>query len=102
MVATDCNGVTNLNEQSIYDKVIDGGIGYGSICLPSNIFRYIIMIIFPPLAVFLDEWDKGFKRIDKIIVNFILTAFFYFPGLIHALAIVDCNDNSNGLSKCNS
>ena len=89
MVDTNCDGVTNLNEQSIYDKVIDGGIGYGSICLPTNIFRYLIMIIFPPLAVFLDEWKRGFKRIDKIIINFILTAFFYFPGLIHALAIIE-------------
>ena len=33
---------------------------------------------------------SGFPRIDKIITSFILTAFFYFPGLIHALSDIDC------------
>ena len=32
----------------------------------------------------------GFKNPNRIIMNFILTALFYFPGLIHALTGMNC------------
>jgi uncharacterized membrane protein YqaE (UPF0057 family) len=95
-----CDEITDLDNQTVYHKVMDGGLGYGTICIPANITRYIIMVVFPPLSVFLDEWNNGFKRIDKIIINFILTAMFYFPGLLHALSIIEC-DNVGGVNgKC--
>jgi uncharacterized membrane protein YqaE (UPF0057 family) len=82
--------VTNFDNQSAMDKMFDGGIMYGTICFPRNLPKYILMVIFPPLYFIIDQFEKGFPRIDKIIMSFILTAFFYFPGLIHALSDIDC------------
>jgi uncharacterized membrane protein YqaE (UPF0057 family) len=72
---------------STFDKLMYGGFGFGPICFPTYIPILIITVIFPPLAVFLEEMANGFKDISKIIVNLILTSLFYFPGLIHALTI---------------
>ena len=72
---------------STFDKLMYGGFGFGPICFPVYIPRLIIAVIFPPLAVFLEEMAKGFQDISRIIINIILTSLFYFPGLIHALTI---------------
>lgn len=79
----------DFNEQTIYDKVMYGGFGYGSICLPENMSDYLVMLAFPPLYVFLDQKRKGFKNIQKIITCFLLTCFLYFPGLIYALQVMN-------------
>ena len=89
--------VNDFNEQSIYDKVMYGGFGYGSICLPANFSDYLVMIAFPPLYVFLDQKRKGFPNIQKILISFILTCFLYFPGLIYALNIM--NETMNEENK---
>ena len=39
-------GNTNLGEQ-----FLNGGMGYGSICMPDSLLDMIIIIIFPPLYV---------------------------------------------------
>ena len=103
--------VTNFDDQSTYDKFMDGGLGYGSICFPAALPKILIMIIFPPLAVFLEQYKRGFPRVDKIVLNFVLTACFYFPGLLHALSELEmggisCSsitgqDNKNS-EQCNS
>lgn len=80
---------------TLYDKFIYGGLSYGIICFPSNIFKLIWTIIFPPLAFIFDflksefpyiDFDKFIMNIDKIIYSFILTSFFYIPGLIYGLS----------------
>ena len=64
------------------------------------------MIIFSPLSVFLDQYKLGFPRIDKIILNFVLTVCFYFPGLLYALTIDDCGSitgfDNNTQAHCDS
>ena len=91
--------ITDYDNQSLYDKLMDGGLGYGSICFPAEIGKYILLIIFPPLYVFIDQWKLGFPRIDRIIVNFLLTSFFYFPGLLHALSLLKCGPMANPNNK---
>jgi uncharacterized membrane protein YqaE (UPF0057 family) len=74
---------TNLAQQ-----FMNGGLGYGSLCIPEHLFDISISLIFPPLYVILSQLKN--KKIDfgKIILNFVLTSLFYFPGLVHALYIM--------------
>lgn len=77
----------DFSEQTLFDKILYGGIGYGTICIPKDLPNYLFMIAFPPLYVFLHQKRKGFKDIQKIIVCFILTCCMYFPGLIYAMKV---------------
>lgn len=93
----------SLDNRSLYDKFMYGGMGYGLFCVPKELPKYIIMIIFPPLAVFIEEMNTGFKNVGRIIINFILTSFFYFPGLLHAMNVIRCGALGSGAagdSKC--
>lgn len=81
---------SKLQNRSLYDKFMYGGMGYGLFCVPKELPKYIIMIIFPPLSVFIEEMNGGFKNVGRIIINFILTSFFYFPGLLHAMNVIRC------------
>ena len=49
---------------------------------PPSIFKYIILILCPPFYVFL---KKGLSGWIYILIDLLLTAFFYFPGLIYAV-----------------
>lgn len=91
--------ITDFDNQSLFDKVLDGGIGYGSICFPPETGNYILLILFPPLYVFVQQWNSGFDRIDRILVNFLLTSFFYFPGLLHALSLLKCGTMASPNNK---
>ena len=61
----------------------------GSFCYPSELKDIIIMVIFPPLWVFLKEIyaKEPMKNFIRIVFNFLLTSFFYFPGLMHSMMI---------------
>ena len=94
---------------TLYDKFIYGGLGYGTFCLPTNLFRIIFTVIFPPLGVFMGyiintfpfvDFPKLIKNIDKIIYSFILTMLFYIPGLIYSLSIINFDElvNYNGFT----
>jgi len=91
--------ITDYDNQSLSDKLMDGGLGYGSICFPQEIGKYILLIIFPPLYVLIQQWNSGFDRIDRILVNFLLTSFFYFPGLLHALSLLKCGSMASPNNK---
>ena len=45
--------------------------------------RYLIAILLPPLAVF------SCGKLFQAILNIPLTLFFYLPGLLHALLVVN-------------
>lgn len=91
-----CALTNNMDNVSLYNKMMYGGIGYGSFCVPKELPNYIMCIVFPPLSVFFQQWNNGFKRVDKIIICFILTSFFYFPGLLYALNELSCGGLSGG------
>jgi uncharacterized membrane protein YqaE (UPF0057 family) len=97
-----CVLTNNMDNVSLYDKMMYGGMGYGTFCVPKELPNYIMVIIFPPLSVFVQQWNNGFKRIDKIIICFVLTAFFYFPGLLYGLNELSCGGitGGGGSSKC--
>ena len=67
---------------------LNGGIGFGKLCLDRQVTRMMIMFVYPPLYIFLEEkerTDKPFANMRAIILSFIYTCMFYFPGLIYAL-----------------
>ena len=39
------------NNKSITDALIDGGLGYGKLCIPSKIVDLLSIIVFPTLYV---------------------------------------------------
>lgn len=102
--------VNNTDESwTLFDKFMYGGLGYGAFCLPSNVFKIIFTVIFPPLGEILSiigdfvisefpyiTWKtlkQLFKNLDRIIYSFILTSMFYIPGLIYTLGNITCQYN---------
>ncbi len=73
-----------------FERLMYGGFGYGKICVPKGLPQLILTILFPPAGVFYEEYKAGFPNVTRIVMNFILTALFYFPGLIHALSGMNC------------
>lgn len=74
---------------SLSNSYINGGFGFGKLCLSREFTRLILLILFPPFYIFLNEKETGFKNKGALLMNFILTCLFYFPGLIHALMYKD-------------
>lgn len=52
--------------------------------------RTLLTILFPPFGVFL---AKGFKGMGQIILSCILTACFYFPGLIYSFSVINGSEH---------
>jgi len=93
----------NADQWTLYDKVLYGGLGYGAFCLPTDFFKVIIAILFPPLGEVINiiedtvnssfpyiNWASiqklcRYKSLNTIIYSFVLTTLFYIPGLIYTL-----------------
>lgn len=88
------------DEYTLFDKILYGGLGYGYYSMPTNIFKIILTVFFPPLGILitnLGKLDPNFpylttknllnilNKIDEFILSFILTMLFYIPGLIYTL-----------------
>tara|TARA_B100000029_G_scaffold485377_1_gene538633 strand:+ start:664 stop:981 length:318 start_codon:yes stop_codon:yes gene_type:complete len=99
------NEKIDADDWTLFDRFMYGGLGYGNFCLPTNIFRIIATVIFPPLGTLIKHlkidtdfpWITGktimsiIENIDDIIYTTILTALFYIPGLIYALSDLECS-----------
>ena len=88
---------------TLFDKVMFGGLGWGAYCMPTDFFKVIVAIIFPPLGEVINivedtvidsfpwiTWDSlkalfTHKSIKIIVYSFLLTTFFYVPGLVYTL-----------------
>ena len=97
----------NADDWTLFDKVMYGGLGYGAFCLPTNFFKVIFTVIFPPLGeiinivsdfvldkfpyVTYDTLKQVFLNLNRIIYSFILTSLFYIPGLIYTLSNISCD-----------
>lgn len=109
----------DLNKWTLYDKIMYGGLGYGSFCLPNDFFKIIITIFFPPLGEIMNiignditygipyiNWQViknlfTYTNINRIIYSFILTTLFYIPGLVYTLRNIsekDISEKDNNLS----
>lgn len=89
---------------TLFDRFIYGGLGYGTFCLPTNLFRILFTVIFPPLGVIMEyivdefpyvDFYQLFRNLDKVIYALILTMLFYIPGLIYALSIISCAEKTD-------
>ena len=71
---------------SAIDRFLYGGMGNGTICIPRFFPDILMVILFPPLAVFIQQYRAGFPDVKQIVISLILTSCFYFPGLLHAFS----------------
>ena len=69
----------------MYNMFFYGRLIKDDICIPHKIVSLFFTFIFPPLGVYLKQKEKKKIEINKIIICFILTGLFYFPGLLYAL-----------------
>jgi len=89
-------------EYSLFDKIMYGGLGYGYLCIPSDVFKWIFTGIFPPIGIFIHYFGKlsssfpyitsqNLKNIiyhiDEFIIAFLGTMLFYIPGLMYVINI---------------
>ena len=96
--------MVNCEETTLVDKFMNGGLGYGKLCIPSKIVDLISIIVFPPLYVLIFQFKTQKYDMTQVITNLILTTCFYFPGFIHALYIKSnkCGSLFSGKNLSNS
>lgn len=96
---------------TLFDKVMYGGLGYGAFCIPTNFFKVLFTVIFPPLGEMInivgefvidqfpyityDSLKAVIQNLNRIIYSFVLTSLFYIPGLIYTLSNITCDKNKN-------
>jgi uncharacterized membrane protein YqaE (UPF0057 family) len=78
------------NAYSTYDTVMHGGFVADDLCIPEKFFLTLVTIFFPPLGVTYRQFRAGFPNPIEIFISLILTAMFYFPGLIYSLNKINC------------
>jgi uncharacterized membrane protein YqaE (UPF0057 family) len=99
--------MVKYQEGTLVDKFMNGGLGYGKLCIPKIIVDLILIIVFPPLYVITHQLENYFKgstdtkmtdhlNMGQIIMSLVFTSCFYFPGFIHALHVMKNKD------KCGS
>ena len=77
------------------DKFWNGGFFEETLCIPYRILNIFLSFLFPPLAVAVDEYNKGFNNPSRILVCVLYTLLFYFPGVIYALHTNKCKKRGN-------
>jgi len=101
---TDIEPSCVLNSKPHLGNVyINGGFGFGKLCLDNNFTRFILLITYPPLYIYIMEKEKSKQQsqngkyvpmnIKAIILCFIYTCMFYFPGLIYGMYYMFHPDN---------
>lgn len=103
MVQKKAANQINANQWTLFDKIMYGGLGYGSFCLPTDFYKVIISIIFPPMGELINvvedtvsgefpyfTWDTlvmlcSYNAISHLVYSLILTTLFYIPGLVYTL-----------------
>ena len=104
------------NEYTLFDKAMYGGIGYGNFCMPTNFFKIIATVLFPPIGILIEnvgKLDSKFPyfryqnlknivfKIKEFIYSFVLTMMFYVPGLIYTLNKFKSNQTEGNISRSN-
>ena len=78
---------------SLLDAILYGNMITEPICFPPKFFTYLATIVFPPLGTWIEQHRAKYPNPGKIAITLILTALFYFPGLIYALHGLACGGN---------
>ena len=93
MIPDDIKEKIDSGEYTFIDKVMNGGFGYGKVCIPDELPQIILAVIFPPFSI-LWNWYIGlytiWTTIYKFIICLVLTMCFYIPGLIYAINDLAC------------
>lgn len=66
-------------------KFMNGGMNEGTICIPKQLKDLAIIFIYPPLYIFIQEYKSEQFKMMNVIICFLLTCFFYFPGVLYAM-----------------
>lgn len=84
----------DAGDYTFMDKLLTGGLGYGKFCIPDEMPHIILAIVFPPFAIiwnfFMGNYQNFAEFLKKFFICFMLTMFFYFPGLIYAINDIGC------------
>lgn len=94
----ELNEKIDNGEFTIYDKFLYGGIGYGYICLSTNIFKVLMSLIFPPFGIIIHhlQLEDTYPYITKdglanlvanlgdVALSIFLTFLFWIPGVIYS------------------
>ena len=70
-----CNKIEN-DQYTLFDKILCGGLGYGSFCMPTMIFKIIFTIIFPPLGILINNLNPDKKTPLKDTFLYFKRTFF--------------------------
>jgi uncharacterized membrane protein YqaE (UPF0057 family) len=107
-------GKINDGNYTLFDKIMYGGLGYGYFCLPANLFKIIIAVLFPPFGIIIHNLGKVttkfpyvgsknltsiFMKIDEFLISLILTGLFYVPGLIYTFGKMKLNSADSNTTK---
>lgn len=107
------------NNYTLFSKIMYGGVGFGAITFPTNIFKVLFTLIFPPLGEILNiiedylldsfpyiTWNTlkilfNIENLNRIIYSWVLTSMFYVPGLVYTLAKLTISSSKRkGITKC--
>ena len=78
-------------------SILSGGYLEKPICINKSVVDMGLMVIFPPLWVLIKELKTKPKKrqFKRVIICFILTGLFYFPGLLYSINIMN---NDGGIN----
>ena len=99
---------------TLFDKIMYGGLGYGYFCLPANLFKIIIAVLFPPFGIIIHnlgdvKTEFPYVGISNLIsisehgiefgISLILTTLFYVPGLIYTFGKMKLTSDDSNTTK---
>lgn len=78
------------SEYHLGNVYINGGFGFGKLCLDNNFSKFVLLLVYPPLYIYImekktAETNKKSIQLKPIIMCFIYTSMFYFPGLLYGM-----------------
>ena len=77
----------HISDDILGNRNSDSGKSHSKIkCVKPTFFKYIILVLCPPLYIFM---NKGINGWIYILFDILFTCMFYFPGLIYAMIICE-------------
>ena len=77
--------IENNATNRMYNMFFYGQLIKDDICIPHKLVNITITFLLPPLGLYLKQRENKKINIKNLIISFILTGLFYFPGLIYSL-----------------